>query len=806
MRHFVRQLQRHPGFSSVAIFTLALAVGLNAWGFAFLNDTLFRPSPIPDSEQVVAIDRTTPSTQTGNWSPADFDDVRRTQTFLTHFGAYCFGSVNFAPKTEPPEHLRSLQVSGDFFGVFGVAPLLGRVIGPDDDRAGAPAVTVVSEGFWRQHLAADPDAVGRPIRLNGEAVTVIGVMPAAFDHPYAWGNIDMWVPLAFPSWDNRASAWLNGIGRLRPDETLGQAQAAATVIGRRLAHDHPAFDAEAGIHLAPWEAVRRGGTINRNISFFSMAMSLAVLLVACANLANLQLARAAGRSREFGIRLALGSSRSRLVRHLLAENVVISLAGGALGILIAQWGLKWTEAALDPAKGLSRALHFGLAEAGFALCLGVLAGAIFSLMPALFAARTNINASLKQGGRSAMASARGHRLRNFLIASELAVSLMLLAAASYFIGGLNRFQASDWGWHPSGLITGTLTLPFSAAYGTDDKFRAFSSHLEDTLSGLDGVKAAGLTGCMPVLDYWTTHRIAVEGAAPGPAGREPVACEVPVSPGYFAALGIKLIAGRSFNAFDRGGSPAVVVVNQALARKLWPKGDALHQRIKYIDGDEAGWAEVIGVVNDVRTGLSLLQPPRSTLQSYRPLAQVPSGDAHNLEVAVRVAGAPAVVADEMRKAVARIDPDLPVYGLTTASDAIDRLFGGFTVLAKTLTAMACFGVVLASIGIYGVVSNLVVRRTPEIGIRMALGAGPNEVLALVLRSALWLAAIGCGAGLILSLAVNRMLDAILPAMTSISWPLLASITLLLAAVALVASWVPARRATRVDPATALRAE
>ncbi|HEY3755053.1 MAG TPA: ABC transporter permease [Opitutaceae bacterium] len=806
MRHLLRQIARRPGFSIIAIVTLALAAGLNGWDFTFFNATILHPSPIPDPQQVVSLDRTKPTTATAPWSPGDFDDLRRSNTMLASIAAYSFSGSNFSAPGLPAVHLRSLSVSGDFFRVFNVPPLLGRAIGPGDDRVGGPAVAVASERFWRGHLAADPNAIGRTIRLDGNAVTLIGVMPQRFNHPFNWGTIDLYTPLVIDNWNYRANAWLNAIGRLKSGETLGLGQSLADTIALRMQHDHPQEDAAAGIHLTPWEFVRRGGALNQKISIFALAMSLAVLLVACANLAGLQLARATGRTREFGVRMALGASRARLVRQLLGENLLLSVAGGALGVIIAGWGTRWTASQISTDVFDPSVLAFDFTDAAGVMVLAILGGVAFGIAPALLAAKTDLNATLKRGGRGATEGGARHVARNLLIVVEFALSLMLLACAGYFTGGIRSYLNTQWGWHPNSLIVGTVTLPNTAAYSTDAACRQFTRKLKSDLGALPGVDDAAVSGGQPVSLIWQTHRVDVERSAPSVPGREPVAYENPVSPGFFATFGTKLIAGRDFNDFDREGSASVVIINEAMALRLAPNGNVLHRRIRYLDGDDTQWAEVVGVVENVKNGLDIFVPPQSAFQTYRPLAQVPLPMAHYLRLAVRVPSGAAGIGAEMRSAMARLDPDLPIVDLESADEGLHQDVVGIATFGKTLTGMAFFGVLLAMIGIYGVISNLVARRTPEIGIRIALGATPKQVLTLVMSNGIRLSLVGALIGVALSFATYRILGSIFPGMAPASLLLLLSITLTLVAAALAACWFPARRATKVDPMIALRAE
>lgn len=807
MTYALRQLLKSPGFTIVALLTLAIGIGVNTGMFAALDALVLQKSPAPDSDQLVAVSRSTGQSNTGLHAPANFADFRRQSTAFASLAAYAFNSTNLAEPDQPAEHLSTLGVTAEFFVVFGIAPELGRAFTAAEDRAGASPVAVISDGFWRQHFAADPGVIGRSVRMDGRPVTIVGVMPRIFDNPTTWGRIDVWQPLAYDvaTWKVRDKAWLYAIGRLKPGGALGQARAEADAIGARLAHDYPQANARAGFYLDRWNSARVS-PLNRQINWLAMGLAGFVLLIACANLANLQLARVGERVREHAVRLALGATRWQLIRQLLVECLILSVAGGGLGLLMAGWCVDYTrrELVINGDPGMVD-ISISWSVLAFALLASVATGVLFGTLPALIAARTNVSSALKQGARGSTGGRTRHRLRQVLIAAELALALILLAGAGFIVRGLHRFAQSDYGWRPDGIIAANLVLPFNANYASDDACRSFVKKLETGLAQLPGCQGVSIAAFTPILGFWQTNKIAVDGR-PAPLGQEPQAYFDDVSPGYFTTLGMHLVAGRGFTEADRADSAPVVVVNETLARALWPGQDPVGQRLGNADPANRQWARVIGVVNDVHPSVELVVPAATPFQAYRPLAQA-SNAVRWLNLDVHSTAPAEVVSAAIRQTVARIDPDESVYSLLPARELIrQQITTGFVLLAKVFSALALGGLALAAVGIYGVIANLVVQRTTEFGIRMALGAQARDVLVLVLRQGAQLALLGAAVGLLGALGLIRVFAAILPNMPGTDWVLTGATLVLLVGVALLACWLPARRATRVDPIIALRAE
>ncbi len=807
VRYALRQLIKDPAFTAVAALTLALGIGVNTTMFSVLNALVFQASHARESGRLVAVFRTSAQSQTWPHSPANFYDFQKQSTSFEQLAAYYWNNFNLSEPGQPAERLAGMNVSGNFFPLFGTPPALGRVFGADDDRAGAGQVAVLSDGYWRSHYAADPKVLGRVVRMDGQQVTIVGVMPAEFDTVTYWGHIDLWRPLAFDGAARqvRDNNWIQEIGRLKPGVSLGQAQAEATAIAGRLAHDYPQADEGNGLRLALWNKVVTGD-LSRRISWLCMGLAGFVLLIACANLANLQLARMTERVREFAVRIALGASRRQLIRQLLVESLLLSAIGGAFGVLIALWGAKAIGGEIYIAGVPGLDLPIDANVLAFTLLASVVTGVAVGTIPAWIASRTDVNAALKQGARGSSGDRSRHLLRQALIVSELALALVLLAGAGFFIRGMQRTAQSDLGWRPDGLTTATLSLPFNASYSTDAQCRAFFDKLGGKLAGLPGTQQEAISAYLPISGFWRSSGIAIEGRPAPPHGKEPLVYYNSVTPGYFSILGMHLARGRDFADSDRDGSRSVAIINETTARDLWPGEDPIGKRIENSDPANAGWLEIVGVANDIHSTIDLVRPSDTPFQVYLPLAQTPSQAVHWLNLTIRSTAPGPDVASALRAAVQQIDPDQPVYSIISARESMEQITRGLSLTGQLLGVFALIGLALSAVGIYGVIANLVAQRTTEIGIRMALGAQAGDVLWLVLGQGLRLAIAGTVIGLACAWGLTRLLDSLLPAIPGDDPLAVVCVAALLAVVALFACWLPSRRATRVDPIVALRAE
>jgi putative ABC transport system permease protein len=807
LRYACRQLVKYRGFTAVAVLTLALGIGVNTTMFSVLNALVLQISPAPESGRLVSIVGTSPQSQQRFFSPGDFYDYQAQNTSFEQVGAYYWNNFNLAEPGQPAERLAGMSVSGNFFPIFGIAPALGRVIGPENDKAGAGQVAVLSDGFWRGHFAADPNVIGRTVRMDSQQVTIIGVMPPTFDNVPFWGHIDLWQSFSLdgPTRQSRDNGFLWGIARLKRGINLGQASAEANAISSRIAHDFPQTDAGYGLRLVSWND-ERVSALSRNISWLCMGLAGFVLLIACANLANLQLARMADRVRENAVRIALGASRLQLVRQLMVESLLLSALGGACGVLVASWGIRLIsrEIYITGVRGFDIPINTEVLL--FTLAASAVTGIIVGTVPALIASRTDVNAALKQGSRGSTGDRSRHLLRKGLIVSELTLALVLLAGAAFFVRGTQRLTDADMGWKPDGLTTANLSLPFNASYVTDAQCRAFFDKLAARMDELPGVQKATISTYLPITGFWRTSGISIEGRPAPKRGREPLVYYNSETPGNISNLGMHIVAGRDFTSGDRADSRPVAIINEAMARGLFPGENPIGRRIADATAKVPAWLEIVGVTADIHTALELVRAPDTPYQIHLPLAQTPSQYAHWFSLAIRSSAPDSTVAAALRAAVQQIDPDQPVYDIVSARVSMQQITRSFGLTGRILGVFALIGLALSAVGIFGVIANLVAQRTSEIGIRMALGAQARDVLWLVLGQGLRLAALGIGMGLACAWGLVRFLDSIVPAMHGGDSVTLACVVALLGATAALACWFPARRATRVDPIVALRAE
>jgi len=798
MRIAFRQLVKTPGFTVIALITLALGIGVNTTAFTVLNRLLFLPQPYPETGRMVQIWSTTPQWQNGTLSPADFCDLREQNTVFAHLSV-CnidyFKSLAAAGHT--PEQSIAVAVTADFFSILGISASLGRTFTPEDQAKQAPVV-VLSNTYWQKHLAGDLNVLGRSLRFDGKTVTVIGVMPPVLDDPLLWnGRIDLWY-LDFVELNRqlRDRSWYSVIARLKPGVTLGQAQTELRTIAARLAHDFPKTNDQRGLRVAPF-APDYQGDLGRTLNWLVMALSLSVLLIACVNLTNLQFVRSTGRSREYAIRLALGASRGQLIRQLLNESLLLSLSGGAFGLLVAKWGNAYYAAYFDAPMPLD------LCVLAFAFAVSVLVGVVSGVIPAWFGSRADISAALKQGGRGSTADCSRHRLRHGLIVAELALALTLLTGAGFFIRGIQRIMSRELHWRPENTLVGYFELPYER-YGdeADRRLQVITDKFLAALRLLPGVDHAAVSSNSPAWAYGGRMNLLIEGQSPPPKGNAPGARHISITCDFFDTVGIRLLQGRNFTDFDRPDAPGVAIINQAMAGKFWPGQNPIGKRIGDADSSNPRWYEIVGVVNDIVAGLDF-DGEHSRSQFYRPWAQ------HSIRFitfSLHSTSDPRTLTDRVRQSLAGIEPDVAITDLTTAEEAMKNSLSGYAFVRRTLAQLAGLGLLLSAMGVYGVIANLTVERTHEVGVRMALGAQRGDVVWLFLRNGVTLALIGAAIGLLLSFALVRVLIqtvAIIPG--DDPW-IIAGLAAVLVGVAVLACWLPARRATKVSPLLALRAE
>jgi predicted permease len=802
LRYAFHSLLKSPGFTTVALLTLGLGIGVNTAMFSLVNTLLFKTAPYPEPTRLVRIYRTSPQSQTWPHSVANLADLRSQATTLEKLTTFTWSAINFAEPGQPAERIHGLRVDADFFATLGVQPMLGRGFTAGETVPGHDQVIVLSHPLWSRRFNADPSIIGRTLRIDGQSYTVIGVMPEGVEYPLLWGSVSAWRPLALTpeQLKSRGNNWLNAIGRLKPGVTLAASRTELDTLAARWAKDFA--DTNEGTGLRPVILHKSAmDQVGRSLSMLVMGLAGFVLLIACANLANLQLARTAIRARDFAIRAALGASRARLMRELLVESLTLSFIGGLFGLLLAQWVTDALARLIVIGEASRLVISIDVPVLLFTLGASLATGLLFGLLPAWRAARTDVNTALKQQSRGATGDRTQHRLRHGLIVAEIALALALLTGAGFFVRGLQRFTTQDKGWTSDHVLGANFNLP-EAKYGTDDQRRAFNTLVLERLAALPGVEHVSLSSSLPVWAYNSSRTLVPEGRPLPPRAQMPLAYFVSVSPDFFSVLRIPLLQGRLFPATGPADSPPVVVINESLARQFWPGENPIGQRLGSPDPADQKWAEVIGVVRDVAFAGNLATPD-TRLQAYFPLAQEP---ANRLSLALRTTVAPDTLAHSVLAAIAGIDPDLPAYNLRTIGQSIDHLARNFRITNQLLVGFAFLGLALAAIGLYGVIAGLVVQRTSEFGIRLALGAQTRDVLWLVLGSGFRLAAYGTVCGLLGSFALIKVCATLLPALPGLDWTLLGATVLTLLAVAVFACWLPARRATRVDPIVALRSE
>ena len=799
MRYSLRMLLKNKGFTVVAVLTLALGIGVNTAMFSVLNTFLFRSLPYPQSDQLVRIFRTSPHSESWPHSAGNFFDQHDQNTVFEKMAAYTFASRNLTEQGHTAERLLSLSATADFFPVLGVSPALGRVFKPEEFEPGADNVVVLTDRFWTRRFGSDPNIVGRKIQLDGKTVEIVGVMPPGFEHPMLWGPMDMWQPMAFTPErkTNRNTNYLSSFGRLKPGVSIKQAEQSMVTLAANLGKQNSSNEGES-IRLEPLQR-SMSDSIGRTVMWFTFGLAGFVLLIACANLANLQLVRTAARARELAVRAALGAGRWRLLRHSFTESILVALIGGVISLGIALVAVRFISVRLfSNLPGASVQLDYKVF--GFALLCSLVTGVLFGTVPAFLASRADVNLALRENSRGSTAGRSQHRLRHLLIVGEVAFAMVLLAAAGLFLRGLQRFINADPGWNVDGLMTAQMSL--SGDKYEDDKQRVvFLNELESRLRALPGVQHVAIGGSHPVFGFNSSSSFLVEGRPEPPPDKYPEMFYEPVNGDYFETLGAHLKQGRTFNQADTVDHPKVVIINETTAHTFWPNESPVGKRVSST-GKKRDYFEVIGVVNDLAFPGDLGEP-YTRFEAFVPMTQSPQ---NYLILLLRTSSNPDALGNSLRNAIAGLDPELPVYRFRTARATVDQGLGSISLLGSLLGAFATIGLILAAIGIYGVVSYTVVQRTGELGIRRALGAQNRDVLWLVLGKGGVLILIGAFLGGVGAYLVSRWLISVIPSLPTRDPLVLPLTALALVAVALLACYIPARRATRVDPMVALRSE
>ena len=800
LHYGIRMLMRAPAFTAIAVLALALGIGANSAIFSVVNTVLLRPLPYknPDALMVLWEDATHMGFPDNTPSPANFIDWRDQNTVFEGMAAMAQRSFNLTGAGEP-QRFDGRRVSANLFTLLGIEPVLGRSFLPEEDKPGS-RVVILSHGVWQRLFGGDKTMIGRPVTLDGESYTVVGVMPRAVDLPSIEGWHDqLWVPIAFNSEEaaSRGSHYLEVIGRLKPGVTRQQAQAEMTTIAARLEQQYPDYNTRIGIKVRPLHE-QMVGKIKPALLVLLGAVAF-VLLIACANVANLLLARAAVRQKEIALRLALGASRARLTRQFLTESVLLGALGGLGGLLLSFVGLHILKTFM-PAS-ISQAQNVGMDAKVliFTVVISLLTGFIFGLAPATQASHFNLNDTLKEGGRDSGASRRGNRIRSALVISEVAVSFILLIGAGLLINSFLNLLKLDPGYRAENLLTAKIQLPESK-YPDKDKRVAFYSELLRRVDALPGVESAAVASNLPLTYSGDSMPIGIEGRADPPPDQMPDVIYRTISPGYFNTMGIRLVQGRDITPQDRGDTVRVVVIGEKTARHFWPGENPIGKRLKPGGAaSESPWREVVGVVKDVRQNDFVAEPK---MQMYFSYEQVVSLQPNALVVRTKVD--PLSLGTSVRNAVWSIDKDQPVSDIRSMEEIVSTSVARQRFSTLLLGVFAALALILAAVGIYGVMSYSVAQRTREIGIRMALGAQRRDVLTMTVMQGFKLVAIGVGIGLAAALVLTRVMASLLFGVSATDPITFIAISAVLISVAVLASLIPALRATKIDPMVALR--
>ncbi|HZP59014.1 MAG TPA: ABC transporter permease [Opitutaceae bacterium] len=802
LKYAFRQLAKSPGFTAVAVLTLALGIGANTAMFSMLNRVVLKPLPYANSAQLDSIERTTAQNADGRVSPADFLDLQREMHGYGEIAAFAYGDTSLSEPGQPAEVAKAVRTSANFFSTLGVRPQLGRGFLAREDAPGNDRVVIISQRCWQNRFGGRTDIIGRTLRIDGEPHEIVGVLPASFNDFRHLGGIDLFRPLALDRQKSadRRSLVLRLIGRRSSRLSRSEAAGFIANFGARLAADHPEVDAGN-----TWRAVPLNDSVVPKAGVVMMPMLVGlsgfVLLIACSNLANLLLVRTIARAREFAVRSALGASRLQLLRPLIMESLLLALAGGLCAIVVARWSTDYLSVRATVDNGERIVFTLDGHVLGWALAASLVTAVAFGLAPALFAMRLGLNETLKSGGRGTTGD-RGHRhFRDVLIVGQFALAMVLLAGAALFIRGVDELNSRRAGWNSESLITGTVVLP-AAGYPDAERMNAFHRLIVERLEALPGVVSASISSYTPFFKWYEARPYLVEGREPPAPGHEPTAVVNGVTPRYFETVGTRVLAGRAFTERDTAGTGKVFIINQTMAAGLFGKENPIGRRLATAGGPNLQWGEIVGVVADVTSVVP--NPGPVTFQLYQPLAQEPR---RQNEIAVRIAGvSSATVVASIRQAMADLDPDLPVRNLQTADETIYQANFQLGIIREILGSIAALGLGLASLGIYGVIACTMAQRAGEFAIRLALGASAQGITRLVLTAGVKLALLGSALGLLCALVVSRLIATGFPGMHFNSPPVLIATICFLIAVALVACWLPARRAGRIDPMIALRTE
>ena len=796
IRYGARMLRKSPGITSVAVLSLALGIGAISTIFSFVNGIMLRPLPYPKPERLVLLDETALKRGVISMGVSfpNFLDWRQQNNSFEDIACYDTGGFAIAGGAEP-EQLKGAFVNQGLFEILGVAPILGRTFTADEDQPDHDLVVILSYALWQRRFGADPKILGQTLLLNNRPRVVIGVMPPGFQFPEV---ADAWGPLALtPKSYTRTDHGLETIARLKPGVTLEQAQAEMISIASNIEQQNPVTNEGLSVNVTSLRASLVGDY--KKALLILLGVVGFVLLIACVNVANLLLARATARQKEIAIRAALGANRKRIFRQLLTESLMLGLIGGAIGLVLALWGMDLLLAAIPIDIPFWMKFDLDGRVLGFTFACSLLTGFVFGTAPALEASNPDLNETLKEGGRSGAGRGR-HRLRSLLVVAEIALSLVLLVGAGLMMRSFISLQNVDAGIHPEGVLTMSLGLP-GAKYREPEKRIAFFQQLLERVRALPGVQSAGTVSNLPLSGNLWGRSLTVEGRPVLSVGEAPAINHCVISPNYLSAMGIVILKGRDFDDRDTKDAMKVTIIDERLAREYWPDEDPLGKRVRFgPPEDNEPWHTIVGVVRDVRHERLDAQTRKSV---YLPFAQMPLGRS---SLAIRSGGRPENLIGAVRNQVRELDSDLPLVRIMPMTEVVARSVWQPRLYTALFGVFAAVALILATVGIYGVMSYSVTQRTREIGLRMALGAQRHDVLGLVVGQGIMLAAIGVGVGLAAALMLTRLMSSLLFGVTATDPITFATVSVLLAGVAVGACFIPARRATKVDPMIALRYE
>ncbi len=748
LRYGARMLFKNPGFTLIAVITLSLGIGANTAIFSVVNSVLLRPLPYEAPDRLVYVWDSNPTAGFPRFasSPPNFADWRRQQQSFEYLAAFLGWSFNLTGRGEP-ERLQGARVSAEMFTLLGVKPLLGRTFLAEEDKAGKNRVALLSRALWQRRFAEDRNVIGQSIMLNGESYTIIGVIPPDFLVP---SQSELWIPGGFDDLTRRGNHMLGVIGRLKPGMTLAQAQTDMETIASRLEQQYPDTNKGWGVRLVPLFDVVVGDV---RLALWVMLGAVGfVLLIACVNVANLLLARAAARQREVAIRVALGAGRWRIVRQLLTESVLLALAGGTLGLLLSVWGVEMLTSL--SAGGIPRVEEIGVDHRalGFTLLVSLLTGLVFGLAPALQSSKPELNESLKESGKGGETGRRGNRVRSLLVVVEIAMSLVLLIGAGLLLRSFLRLQQVKLGFQPENVMTAQISLP-PAKYSNDQQRNNFFQNLLQQISAAPGVESAGVIDPLPLVGD-ATWEFFIEGGPLLSNGRGQNTNFRRCTPDYFRTMGVPLLGGRLFTDRDTAESEQVVIINETLRRRFFPNADPLGKRIAF-DGANGPWHTIVGVVGVVRH-LGLDQ--EAGLELYRPFAQEPN---RSVTLVVKSSLERVSVVASIRREVSKLDAEQPIHSISPMTEIIARDIAPERFNLALLAVFAAVALLLAVIGVYGVMSYAVTQRTREIGVRIALGAQAPDLLKLVVGQAMWLVLAGVASGVGGALTLTHLIKKLL---------------------------------------------